>query len=107
MIPQKNGNVPSCYKKALVRPLLKRSSLDQNDLKNYRSPFFQKEFKKKLSSANWEDILKSYYLKGPIKSVYGENRNTELALNDLGNNANKMKIENVFGIVGGALEYFR
>ena len=31
-----SGSVPQCFKQALVRPLLKKPSLDQNTLKNYR-----------------------------------------------------------------------
>ena len=31
-----DGSVPACFKSALVTPLLKKPTLDQNDLKNYR-----------------------------------------------------------------------
>ena len=31
-----DGSVPACFKSTLITPLLKKPTLDHNDLKNYR-----------------------------------------------------------------------
>ena len=66
-----SGTVPSDFKTAVVKPLLKKSSLDPNELKNYRPisniPFLSKLLKKlgsHLSAHNLFIIHQSAYRSG-------------------------------------------
>ena len=47
-----SGEVPGCFKKAVVRPLLKKPSLDAECLKNYR-PVSNLSFISKQTEREW------------------------------------------------------
>ena len=78
-----SGIVPSSFKEAVVRPHLKKSSLDQNVLKNYRPvsnlPFLSKILEKvALSQINVH--LSQNNLKEKFQSAYKSKHSTETAL---------------------------
>ena len=78
-----NGIVPDCYKFAIVHPLLKKSGLDQNVLKNYRPvsnlPFFSKILEKVVLS-QIDAHLVGNSLKEVYQSAYKAKHSTETAL---------------------------
>ena len=75
--------VPSAFKRAFVRPILKKSSLDQNVLKNYRPvsnlPFVSKVLEKVIN-ARIDDHLKDNKLHEEHQSAYRKFHSTETAL---------------------------
>ena len=77
------GYVPSSFKAALVRPLIKKPSLDQNILKNYRPvsnlPFFSKILEKVVLSQLLSH-LECHNLTGKFQSAYKAKHSTETAL---------------------------
>ena len=77
------GSVPLCYKSARIRPLLKKSGLDQETLKNYRPvsnlPFVSKILEK-VVDARIEHHLVSNLLHEPLQSAYRKFHSTETAL---------------------------
>ena len=78
-----SGNVPTIFKTALVKPLLKKISLDQNDLKNYRPvsnlPFMSKVLEK-IVLAQILKHLDTNNLLNPLQSAYRAGHSTETAL---------------------------
>ena len=93
------GYVPTCYKKALIRPLLKKPTLDSNDLKNYRPvsnlPFLSKILEKVVLHQLKNHLFQNN-LTDPHQSAYRENHSTETALlkiiNDAAVNADNNEI---------------
>ena len=75
--------VPDSFKYALVKPLLKSSSLDQNQLKNYRPvsnlQFLSKILEKVVLSQLTEHLEKNK-LTEPLQSAYRKHHSTETAL---------------------------
>ena len=78
-----SGVVPSCFKRALVRPILKKDGLDENDPQNYRPvsnlPFLSKILEKVVSAQlldhlNVNDKIDAY------QSAYRSHHSTETAL---------------------------
>ena len=77
------GFVDPALKTALVRPLLKRVSLDNNDLKNYRPisnlPFASKLLEKVIA-ARLAEHLTMYDLEEPFQSAYRPHHSMESAI---------------------------
>ena len=78
-----SGSVPSIFKSAIVRPLLKKSSLDPNNLKNYRPvsnhPFLSKILEKVVLKQLFS-YLNSNHLVPTSQSAYRSFHCTETAL---------------------------
>ena len=78
-----SGCVPQCFKQALVRPFLKKPSLDQNMLKNYR-PVSNLSFLSKLLERvvllQLTDHVSRNDLLERNQSAYRQNHSTETAL---------------------------
>ena len=78
-----SGVFPSVYKSALVKPLLKKMSLDPDDLKNYRPvsnlPFLSKVLERILLS-QLNEHLNHNNLLSPLQSAYRPNHSTETTL---------------------------
>ena len=78
-----SGSVPQCFKQALVRPLLKKPSLDWNILKNYR-PVSNLSFLSKLLERvvllQLTDNVSRNDLLERNQSAYRQNHSTETAL---------------------------
>jgi hypothetical protein len=78
-----SGVFPSCFKRALVRPHLKKSGLDVNDLKNYRPVSNTKFLSKIIEKAVAQQITKHLddcNLSDPLQSAYRKGASTETAL---------------------------
>ena len=78
-----SGIVPQCFKNALIKPLLKKSTLDPEDLKNYRPisnlPFLSKVLEKVV--ANQLSIyMTENKLHENMQSAYKPGHSTESAL---------------------------
>ena len=75
--------VPQCFKHALVKPLLKKASLDPNCLKHYRSvsnlPFLSKVLER-IVLKHFLQHLQSHSLLELFQSVYQKCHSTETAL---------------------------
>ena len=78
-----SGIVPQCFKHALVKPLLKKASLDPNCLKHYRSvsslPFLSKVLERIVLKELLQH-LQSHSLLEPFQSAYRKCHSTETAL---------------------------
>ena len=78
-----SGIVPHCFKHALVKPLLKKASLDNNCLKHYRPvsnlPFLSKVLERIVLKQFLQD-LQSHKLLEPFQSAYRKCHSTEAAL---------------------------
>ena len=77
------GVVPSCFKRALVRPLLKKANLDPNCLRNYRPvsnlPFLSKVLER-IVLKQFLQHLGSHSLLEPFQSAYWKWHSTGTAL---------------------------
>ena len=75
--------VPATFRKAVVRPLLKKPRLDQNVLKNYRPvsnlPFVSKILEKVVAN-RLEEHLESNSLHDDLQSAYRACHSTETVL---------------------------
>ena len=78
-----SGVVLQCFKHALVKPLLKKSDLDPELLKNYRPvsdmPFFSKVLERVVLTQLMTD-LETHNLPEPFQSAYRKCHSTETAL---------------------------
>ena len=78
-----SGVFPSCLKEAIVSPLLKKPSLDRENLKNYRPvsnlPFLSKIIEK-AALAQLSEHLELHDLNSKHQSAYRKHHSTETAL---------------------------
>ena len=78
-----SGIVPQCFKHALVKPLLKKASLDPSCLKHYRPvsnlPFLSKVLER-IVLKQFLQHLQSHSLLEPFQSAYRKCHSTETAL---------------------------
>ena len=77
------GNFPSLFKKAIVKPLLKKPSLDSEILKNYRpvsNLSFLSKITEKVVLHQLSEHLKNNNLLYPLQSAYRSGHSTETAL---------------------------
>ena len=83
-----SGSFPDIFKSALVKPLLKKPSLDPNDLKNFR-PMSNLSFLSKVVERivlnQLLEHLSSHNLLHPLQSAYRSNHSTETALLKIAN----------------------
>ena len=74
---------PQNFKEAHVRPLLKKTSLPKNELKNYRPvsnlSFISKILEKKVANG-LQAHIKNNHLCNPLQSAYRKHHSTESAL---------------------------
>ncbi|WP_419642289.1 reverse transcriptase domain-containing protein, partial [Thiolapillus sp.] len=78
-----SGVFPEVFKTALVTPLLKKKSLDQNELKNYRpvsNLSFVSKIIEKLVLSQLSDHLSANSLYNRFQSAYRPGHSTETAL---------------------------
>ena len=78
-----SGHFPHIFKSAIVRPLLKKPSLDQNCLKNYRpvsNLSFLSKVLEKIVLSQLLDHLTQNHLLNPHQSAYRQSHSTETAL---------------------------
>ena len=78
-----SGVFPSVYKSALVKPLLKKMSLDPDDLKNYRpvsNLSFLSKILERIVLSQLNEHLNHNNLLSPLQSAYRPNHSTETAL---------------------------
>ena len=84
----KTGNVPALFKYAIIRPHLKKSSLDTEELKNYR-PFsnlhFMSKVLVKLVVRRLENCMCINNLYDPLQSAYRSQHSTETAIHKIHN----------------------
>ena len=77
------GKVPACFKKALVKPLIKKSTLDPEELKNYRPisnlPFLSKVLEKVVAK-QLNEYMSANNLHEKMQSAYKKGHSTESAL---------------------------
>ena len=79
----KCGFFPDCLQHALIKPLLKKPSLDRQDLKNYRPIANLKYLGKvieRVVSGRLQSHLKNNSLQNPFQSAYREMHSVESAL---------------------------
>ena len=79
----KSGVFPSSYKSAIVTPLLKKPSLDPNDLKNYlpvSNLSFMSKLLEKVVVSQLMPHLNRYNLFSNFQSAYRPGHSTETAL---------------------------
>ena len=82
-LPSGNGNLPVAQKVAIVTPLLKKASLDPQDLKNYRpvsNLSFVSKLVERLVVKQLNIYLESNGLMPPLQSAYRLHHSTETAL---------------------------
>ena len=78
-----NGTVPECMKEALVRPLLKKPSLNKNELKNYRpvsNLSFVSKILEKVVLLQMLEHIRLNDMHHRFQSAYRVNHSTETAL---------------------------
>ena len=84
-----SGVVPGCFKKALVRPLLKKPSLDADCLKNYRpvsNLSFISKPTERVVTARLNEHMSQFELFEPMQSAYKARHSCETALIHVQNN---------------------
>lgn len=85
------SSVPSSFKEALVRPLLKKVGLDKEILKNYRPvsnlPYLSKVLEKVVSK-RLDEHLDTNNLFDPLQSAYRARHSTETALTRVNHDIN-------------------
>ena len=78
-----SGNFPELFKTSHVVPLLKKSNLDRNELKNYRpiaNQMFLAKILEKIASSQLRAYLDEYKLLPEMQSAYRQFHSTETAL---------------------------
>ena len=78
-----SGVFPSFYQYAIVKPLLKKSTLDHNDMKNYRpvsNLSFMSKILEKVGAYQVLSHLNRYNLFSGFQSAYHPGHSTETAL---------------------------
>ena len=77
------GHVPASLKSAIIVPLLKKSTLDHNILKNYRPvsnlPFISKVLER-VVARQLNEHMSNHNLHEPLQSAYNQFHSTETAL---------------------------
>ena len=94
-----SGIMPLCFRHAIISPLIKKPSLDPNELKNYRPvsnlSFLSKVIEKAVSAQLTQHLLQNSLFE-PHQSAYRKFHNTETALvkitNDLLLSADDKKV---------------
>ena len=79
----KTSTFPEKFKEAHVKPLLKKSSLSKNDLKNYRPVSnlnFISKILEKIVASRLQSHISNNGLANPMQSAYRKNHSTESAL---------------------------
>ena len=90
-----SGSVPQCFKQALVRPLLKKPSLDQNMLKNYRP----------VSNLHITNCLLESTDQGRVSIL--SLLDLSAAFDTIDHNILLDRLHTTFGISGSALQWLR
>lgn len=78
-----NASVPKSFKSSLIRPLIKKSGLDENTLKNYRpvsNLTFVSKILEKIVDSRLESHLSTKHLHEVNQSAYRKFHSTETAL---------------------------
>lgn len=82
-LPLQLGQVPSCFKHAVVQPLLKKNNLDAASFRNYRPisklPFLSKILEKVVAN-QLHNVLDSHNIFDKFQSGFRTNHSTETAL---------------------------
>ena len=98
----KSGVVPGCFKKALVRPLLKKPSLNAECLKNYRPvsnlSFISKQTER-VVAARLNEHVSQFELFEPLQSAYKARHSCETALIHVQNNILRAMDQGQVGIL--------
>ena len=84
-----SGQFPSQFKDAIIRPLLKKSNLDGDEMKHYRpvsNTHFQSKMLEKLAAVRLEDHMCENLLYDPFQSAYRQQHSTEIAILNVQNN---------------------
>ena len=79
----RTGSVPALFKYAIIRPHLKKSSLDTEELKNYRpvsNLHFMSKVLEKLVVKRLENHMCTNNLYDPLQSAYRSQHSTETAI---------------------------
>ena len=77
------GEMPCILKRAVVRPVRKKSGLNKNDLKNYRPVTNLTSLSKiieKIVTSRLQEYLNSHDFGGKFQSAYKSNHSSETAL---------------------------
>ena len=69
------GHFPNCFKRALITPVIKKQSLDHNDLNNYRPIVAEKVVAARLNAHFTE-----HHLRDDLQSAYTRFHSVETAL---------------------------
>ena len=89
-----SGVFPSDYKVAVVRPIIKKSNLDPDVLKNYRpvsNLHYISKLTEKVVARQIEIYLENNNLLDPYQSGYRKHHSTETAVLNITNNILSMK----------------
>ena len=82
-ISMETSTFPQNFKEAHVRPLLKKTSLPKNELKNYRpvsNLSFISKILEKIVANRLQAHIKNSHLSNPLQSAYKKHHSTESAL---------------------------
>ena len=82
-ISMETSTFPQNFKEAHVRPLLKKTSLSKNELKNYRpvsNLSFISKILEKMVANRLQAHIKNNHLSNPLQSAYRKHHSTESAL---------------------------
>ena len=88
-ISMETSTFPQNFKEAHVRPLLKKTSLPKNELKNYRpvsNLSFISKILEKIVANRLQAHIKNNHLCNPLQSAYRKHHSTESALLKVHNN---------------------